>query len=453
VFASDDTIVAVATPMGRGGIGVVRLSGDQAPAVALSILDRSRPLRKRVATFARLGRRDSTMPGDEVIATWFAAPQSYTGEEVVEISAHGSPVVLQGIVARALEAGARLAHPGEFTLRAFLRGKRDLVQAEAVADLINAVTPLQARVAFDQLDGTLTTRIRAIEAALFELIARLEASLDFPDEGFHFVDAADVPGRITEIRQQVDDLLVDADRGRLIREGATVVIAGRTNVGKSTLFNALVGAERAIVTDVPGTTRDLITERVEIGGIAVTLVDTAGSRFTQDVVEQAGVARGYEARRVADLIIVVLDASTGLDEDDRAVLRDTAASPRIIAMNKSDVVACECRIDVEGPMVRVAARCGQGIDTLREEVSRSLSGGNAVVRDTAAVSNQRHVKLLREVRRALDGACVSCAQLDASEEFVLADLQLARAHLDEIVGRRTAEDVLRHIFEHFCIGK
>jgi len=455
VFASDDTIVAVATPAGRGGIGVVRLSGPRAAAIGLALLQRPSPLENRVATFARLRAEDNVVACDEVVATWFAAPQSYTGEDVVEISAHGSPVVLQGIVERALAAGARHARPGEFTLRAFLHGKRDLVQAEAVADLVDAVTPLQARVAFDQLDGTLTGRITAIDTALFEIIARLEASLDFPDEGYHFIDAAEVPRQIRAVSRDVDALLADAGRGRMIREGATVVIAGRTNVGKSTLFNALAGADRAIVTEVPGTTRDLITERVDMEGVPVTLVDTAGSRYTEDIVERVGVARGVQARQAADLVLVVLDASRDPDDDDRLVLRDTRKAARMIVINKSDVAGAGRWNELDGvseAVLRVAALSGVGIAGLRAEIARALSGGEPL-RDGAAISNTRHVTLLREVRRHLEAAASAGERGGAPEEFVLIDLQDARARLDEVVGRRTSDDVLRHIFEHFCIGK
>lgn len=451
MFASDDTIVAVATPAGRGGIGVVRLSGGDAAAIALKILDRSSPFTNRMATFTRLAQPSGTPPGDEVLATWFAAPRSYTGEDVVEISAHGSPVVLSAIVQRALAAGARLAEPGEFTLRAFLHGKRDLVQSEAVADLIEAVTPLQARMAFDQLDGTLTGRIAAIDTGLFALIARLEASLDFPDEGYHFVAVEELPRLIDDVATQIKTLLGDARRGRVIREGATVVIAGRTNVGKSTLFNALVGADRAIVTDVPGTTRDLVTERVDIEGIPVTLVDTAGSRFTTDVVEQAGVSRGAEARKVADLVVIVLDATRAMDSDDQSVLDDTASGPRVIVINKSDIADGSDRAISGETALRVSARSGAGLDQLRRTIAEQLCGGEAL-HDTAAISNTRHVALLDDARRHLEAGMSACASA-AAEEFVLTHLQSARACLDEIVGRRTSDDVLRHIFEHFCIGK
>src|SRR5919106_1173479 len=305
MFSTEDSIVAIATPPGRGGIGVVRISGPASQNIAVRVLDRSQPLKPRHATLTRIAARAFTAREviDQVVVTYFPAPHSYTGEHVVEISAHGNPVVLEAIVESAIAAGARLAEPGEFTLRAFLNGKRDLIQAEAVADLIAAATPLQARVAFDQLEGTLTERIAAIDGDLFDLIARLEASLDFPDEGYHFIEPAEAARKIVCVLTRLDDLLAGARAGRLIRDGATVVVLGRTNVGKSSVFNKLAGADRAIVTPIAGTTRDLVSEHVDIEGLAVTLVDTAGWRETSDVVERAGVARSEQAREVADLVV------------------------------------------------------------------------------------------------------------------------------------------------------
>ena len=454
MFAPDDTIVAVATAAGRAGIGVVRISGSLAIEIARALLV-IRDLEPRVATLTRL-RTDGEAtpgPGDEVVATWFVAPHSYTGQHVVEISAHGSPVILESIVRRAIAAGARLARPGEFTLRAFLAGKRDLIQAEAVADLVNAATPLQAQVAFDQLDGTLTRRIAAIDGNLFELIARLEASLDFPDEGYHFIAAGTVASQVNGVVGQIDDLLGDAARGRMIREGATVVIAGRTNVGKSSLFNALIGSERAIVTDVPGTTRDLITERADVEGLLVTLVDTAGSRVTHDVVEREGVSRGSHARQVADLCLVVLDGTTPPDDEDRAVLRDTDGLRRLVVVNKSDVVGRSQRAERDEAAIHVSARTGEGLNALRAAIAATLSGGREHQRETAAISNVRHVALLQDARRHLQAAAEASGRFAAPEEFVLSDLQAARACLDEVVGSRTSDDVLHHIFERFCIGK
>lgn len=451
MFSPDDTIVAIATPNGRGGLGVIRISGPDALTVAGAIITRREPLVPRQATFTRTrvgGDRDPRQAAaDTVVVTSFPAPHSYTGQDVVEVSAHGSPVILRAIVTAAIEAGARLARPGEFTLRAFLGGKLDLVQAEAVGDLIAAATPLQARLAFDQLEGTLTRRIAALDAELFDLIVRLEASLDFPDEGYHFIEPADIAAKLLGVAQKLDLLLGDAERGRMIREGAVVVIAGRTNVGKSSLFNILSGSDRAIVTDVPGTTRDLITETLEIEGLAVTLVDTAGIREALDIVEREGVARGTRAREVADLVIVVLDGSRPLTQDDEDVLERTRGAERIVVVNKVDRGA---RLDVSGSL-SVSATRGDGIAELRRRIHSALTRDEPL-RDTAVLSNVRHISLLRDARTHVESARLAALD-ETPEEFLLVDLQAARSQFDEIVGARTPDDVLRQIFERFCIGK
>ncbi len=361
-FSTADTIVAIATPPGRGGIGVVRLSGSDARAIASRLITHSGPLDPRVATFTHLrsvdqaelrrasprnptcaisephafgashnatptheldagkidGLRGHSALIDQAVATFFPAPRSYTGEDVVELSAHGSPVVLRLVVESAICAGARLAEPGEFTLRAFLNGRIDLTQAEAVADLIDAVTPRQARAAFDQLEGTLTREIGELDAALFDLIARLEASIDFPEEGYHFIAPGEVAESVEMLCARTDALLADARRGRLIREGLQVAIVGAPNVGKSSLFNALAGASRAIVADVPGTTRDLVTEVIDLEGLRVTLIDTAGLRNSTDAIEAEGVARSIHAQSVADLVVHVVDAPTDGRESERS---------------------------------------------------------------------------------------------------------------------------------------
>ncbi|HLG55693.1 MAG TPA: tRNA uridine-5-carboxymethylaminomethyl(34) synthesis GTPase MnmE [Vicinamibacterales bacterium] len=451
MFSPADTIVAIATPPGRGGVGIVRISGPDASGVASRILVRDAPLEPRHATFTKVCSTHS--PGDaravdEVIATWFPAPHSYTGEHVVEVSAHGSPVVLQAMVQGAIGAGARLARPGEFTFRAFLNGKRDLVQAEAVADLIAAATPLQARVAFDQLEGSLTTQIQELDTELLDLIARLEGSLDFPEEGFHFIDPRDIGRRITCVIDRLDTILREATRGRVIREGATVVIAGRPNVGKSSLFNALLGHARAIVTETPGTTRDLVTETVELDGLAVTLVDTAGLRETTEAAEQEGVSRGVRARTVADLVVVVLDRGQHLTNEDMRLLDETSAQRRVIVANKCDRAAVWTRELSQ----EVSAANGAGIGELRRAIVHALTGDEHL-RDTAAISNVRHAALLESARVYLDHARGAASDASAAEEFVLADLHAARMSLGEVVGIHTSEDVLRHIFERFCVGK
>jgi tRNA modification GTPase len=449
MFSSDDTIVAIATPAGRAGIGVVRLSGAHATEITARLITRRAPLLAREATLTtvRLDRAGSRRVADQVVATWFPAPRSYTGEDVVEISAHGSPVLLRGILDGFVAAGARLARPGEFTLRAFLNGRIDLAQAEAVADLVDAATPLQAQTAFDQLQGTLSTRIEKIDGILLDLIARLEASLDFPDEGYHFIEPSEVAARINELLVELDTVLSHEVPGRLIREGATVVITGRVNAGKSSLFNALVGQERAIVTDVPGTTRDLLTETIDLDGLAITLVDTAGERETLDTVEREGVSRAMRARDAADLVLQVVDSGEELTEGDLLVL-ESSGTPRIIIASKADRTP-KWKMD---DALRVSTLKSQGLDGLRRAIVSALTGSECL-QDPAAISNIRHVSLLKEVRSILAGVSVAVSEESTPEEFVLVDLHRARASLAEVVGVGSSDETLDYIFEHFCIGK
>ncbi len=437
---------------------MVRLSGSRAAPIALTLLDRTGPLRPRHATVARiLDHTGAASPTaiDQVVVTSFPRPGSYTGDDVVEISAHGSPLLLDRIVALARAAGARQAEPGEFTLRAYLNGRLDLVQAEAVADLVDAVTPLQARVAFDQLEGTITGRMSAIEDQLFDLVARLEASLDFPEEGYHFVAATAVGAEVGGILEQVKMLLGDAGRGRLIREGCQVVLLGKPNAGKSSLFNRLLGVARAIVAPVAGTTRDLVTDVMDLDGLAVTLVDSAGIRSASGPVEVEGVLRARQALEVASAAVVVLDRSRALGPEDWTVLEETAQRRRVVAVNKVDEPECwavgALPLDGESVIVEVSARTGEGLDRLRGRLRDILTEGESL-RDTPGVANSRHIGLLERVAEAL-GAAEEAAVNGAAEEFVLADLQRASAALDELTGKRTPDDVLRHIFERFCIGK
>jgi tRNA modification GTPase len=436
-FSTQDTIVAIATPPGRGGIGVVRISGPDALPIAQALITHRGALEPRHATFTKI--KDAI---DQVVVTSFPAPASYTGDDVVEVSAHGSPVVLRAIVSAAIDRGARLAEPGEFTLRAFLNGRIDLMQAEAVADLIDAVTPLQARVAFDQLEGTLTRTIAAIDQQLFDLVAQLEASVDFPDEGYHFVEPGTVARALDGILAHTCALLASGRRGRLIREGFQVAIVGAPNVGKSSLFNALVGAPRAIVTDRPGTTRDMVTELVDIDGLRVTLVDTAGLRDASDPAEVEGVERSRRAIDVADLILTVVDS-------------DAPASAHgvggFVVRNKCDVM--DRRVAPPRDAVCVSAKTGDGLDELRRRIAAALDAGE--MRDRPDISNVRHLALVQRAHEALERARDAARAEGGAlpEEFVLADLQDARAALEEITGRRAPEDLLAHIFARFCVGK
>lgn len=452
MFSASDTIVAIATPPGRGGIGVVRLSGPEASAIARRMMATEKSLEPRYARLVELrsvgaGENPLNETIDQAILTFFPAPHSYTGDDVVEMSAHGSPVVLQAIVRAAIDSGARLAEPGEFTLRAFLNGRIDLPQAEAVADLVDAVTPLQARTAFDQLQGTLTASIAEIDGELFDLIARLEASVDFPDEGFHFIDPGSLACAVDRTEQRLARLLGDARRGRLVREGLQVAIVGRPNVGKSSLFNALVGASRAIVTPVPGTTRDLVTETIDLEGFRVTVVDTAGLRDTEDPVESEGVRRTQGAASVADVTLVVYDRSQPVSPESGLILLNTD-NKRLIVANKSDLHPAWSSPDA----VNVSATTGEGMNALRRRVIEALNVD--VIQDRPAITNIRHITLLERAHEALLAARAALGRDGLlSEEFLLADLQGARTALEEITGPRAGDEVLAHIFERFCIGK
>ena len=329
----------------------------------------------------------------------------------------------------------------------------DLVQAEAVGDLIQAVTPLQARVAFDQLEGTVTGVIGEIDAALFDLVARLEASVDFPEEGYHFGDAKAVADEIRDLLLRTETLLTNAQRGRLIREGCQVVILGKTNVGKSTLFNRFLGAARAIVTDIPGTTRDLLTETIDIEGLSVTLVDTAGIRTTADTVESEGVNRARGALGVAAAIILVLDQSRPLEDEDRELIEETRTRDRVIVINKADLAAQWAASELAESGRRVAVSLLE--DTELTELRQALADmlwATEPLRDTPILSNLRHIGLVQRASTALSRAADAAAAL-TPEELVLADLQEARGALEEVTGKRTSDDVLEKIFTQFCIGK
>jgi len=447
VFSSDDTIVAVATPPGRGGVAVARLSGPSALPVAQRIAGRDGPLEPRRATRVRLRGLDVQ---DDALITFFPGPASYTGQDVVEIAAHGSPVVMAAIVAAACERGARPARPGEFTLRAVLNGKIDLVQAEAVQALVEAVSPAQARVAASQLEGGLSCAIARVGDALADLRLRLEASIDFPEEGYHFIDRRGAAVALCELRDELDRLCGDDGAARRLRDGHRVVVAGAPNVGKSSLFNALVGGNRAIVTPVAGTTRDLVSEEVLLGRRHVRLVDTAGVRASADPVEAEGIRRGAAAMAEADLIVVVLDRSRGRDDDDRQVLEATAGRPRVVVANKADLPPLDGGADVD---LVVSAVSGGGVGALLAVIDERLAAAD--VRPDALVTNIRQRALLGSARDRLADACAALEDAggELPEEFLAADVARAQQALEEFTGRGAAEDVLAEIFSRFCIGK
>jgi tRNA modification GTPase len=475
MFSPDDTIVALATPPGRGGLAVVRLSGPRSLEIAALLIDGRITLEPRHATLVRvvMPPPEATPAGeaageamggpalDQAVVTWFAAPASYTGEDVVEFSLHGSPVIAGEVIAACAGSGARLAGPGEFTLRAFLNGRLDLTRAEAIGDLVEATTPRQARVAFDQLQGALAERIGEIERQLFNLMAKLEASGDFDEDGDRFVSPEETRRAIREALARIDGLLADSRRGRLVREGIVVAIAGRPNVGKSTLFNRLAGVDRAIVTPVPGTTRDLLTEAVVFGAAKVTLVDTVGMRPTSDPVEREGVARAEKASAAADVVLVMLDMSAPLTDDDRRLLAAGEGATRIIVANKSDLPPAWDLSDLrvqgilpgEPVIVSISAVTGEGLDNLVWSIDRQcgLVGSDEPV----YVSNIRHIDLLgRSAELLRDADRVALRPVgQMPENVLLSDLRLAADLLQEVTGKRTTDDLLTAIFSRFCIGK
>ena len=439
------TIVAIATAPGAGGIGVVRLSGPQVRNIAEAIC--SRRLRPRHAHHVRFHAADGRVI-DDGLALWFRAPASYTGEDVVELQAHGSRPVLQALVGRALELGARPARAGEFSERAYLNGRLDLAQAEAVADLIAAADVRAARAARRSLDGVFSQRVDALADALLALRVQVEAAIDFADEPIDTLGGAGLRRDLAAARDTLQALLAAARRGRKLREGWHAVIVGPPNAGKSSLLNALAGSARAIVTDIAGTTRDLLRETVRVGGIELTLVDTAGLREGGDAIEREGMRRAHDELQRADLALVVVDArdpAGGL----AAVAASVAGVPRqVVLLNKTDLVGPDSTAAVEG--LRISARTGDGLAALESHLATLLEADGATGED-AFTARARHVDALLRVQADLAQAA---AELDAERlELAAEDLRVAHDALGEITGRVTPDDLLGHIFSTFCIGK
>jgi len=451
----DDTIVAIATPPGRGGIGVVRLAGPEAKSMAAPMLRLKHELEPGRAVFGELIEPATGERIDEVVVTFFAKPNSYTTDDIVEISAHGAPVVLHHVVELAVAAGARLAEPGEFTMRAFLNGRLDLTQAEAVRDLIESQTLYQAKVAAQQLEGALSHRLQPIKQKLVELIAVLEAGIDFAEDDVPVAAVEDIRRRLAEVREPLAALEASFAYGKVVHEGMTLAIVGRPNVGKSSLFNRLVERERAIVTATPGTTRDLVSETVSLGGIPVKLVDTAGIRAAYDEAESIGIKKAYEALADADLVLVVMDLSEPANEEDARLVEMVGARPKIVVENKVDLQRKQgvgSRGQGKNGIVRTSAVTGQGIEELRREILQHVGGEAAGQRESGFLTNVRHQGLVREAIGGLD-AGRRALDRNIPHEMMLLDLYTALHALDGITGATTTDDILNLIFSSFCIGK
>ena len=453
----DDTIVAIATPPGRGGIGVVRLSGPESRVIAGSMLRLKSQMEPGRAIFGELLDPDSGDRIDEAVITYFAKPHSYTSDDVIEISAHGSPVVLRRIVELATARGARMAEPGEFTMRAFLNGRIDLTQAEAVRDLIESQTLFQAKIAAQQLEGALSKRLQPIKKRLVDLVAVMEAGIDFAEDDVSVLPAFEIRQRLNAIVKPLEQLQATFAYGKIVHEGFTLAIVGRPNVGKSSLFNQLVERERAIVTATPGTTRDLVTETVALGGIPLKLIDTAGIRESRDEAESIGIRKSYEALGEADMVLVVLDSSQDLTSEDEKLMGSVAGRRALTVANKTDLngshaIAAQLNSDDRLKLFPTSALTGAGIDELRQEILNQISGQSGGEQETGFLTNVRHQRLVLEAITCLDTAS-EAADRHVPHEMIMLDLYGALRPLDAITGETTTDDILNLIFSSFCIGK
>ena len=456
---SDETIVAIATPLGVGGVGIVRLSGPRAVAIADGIFRAARggPLAESPTHLLRYGwALDAGRPVDEVLAVVMRAPHSYTREDVAEVHCHGGVRVLRTVLELALAAGARMAEPGEFTARAFLNGRIDLTQAEAVGDLVRTQSALGLRVSANQLRGRLHEEIEVLRDAVQEVAARVAAGIDFPEEDVVFAQRGEIEARLRRVCDRLAALLARAGQGRIVREGLAVAIVGRPNVGKSSLLNALLRENRAIVTDVPGTTRDTLEEAAEIGGLMLRLVDTAGIRRTEDVVERAGIERARRAMARADLVLLVLDGSAPLTPDDESLLAEVPHAATLVALNKRDRFAGALPgwlARLEGlDWLALSALTGAGLPELEARIRHWALSDERPLLEDALLTNLRQEGAARRAHEAVQGALQALAQ-GLGEELLAVDLERVLLALGDIVGATTPDDLLNRIFAEFCIGK
>jgi tRNA modification GTPase len=446
------TVVALSTPRGRGALAVIRLSGPHAITIAQRMAEVD-AFDARRATLTKLRAGDDGDVIDQVLVTCFPAPHSLTGEDVVEISCHGSPAIVRRIVDATLELGAELAGPGEFTLRALTNGKINLAQAEAIRDLIAAQTDAAVKQATRQLNGELSKALDPFKEKLLEVIVLLESAVEFVEDDLPAPQFDRVAQILDYVIAGVDQLSGSYSAGRLLQDGARVAITGRPNVGKSSLFNSLVRTERAIVTDVPGTTRDTLSESIDIGGVPVILTDTAGLRETTDNIETLGIERTHRAMGDADLVLLVLDGSSELGPEDRDLLNQTGNACRLIVMNKSDLPSFRSLASCVGDVtpINVSARTGEGLASLHGAILAKLNS-SGTDNGSLLITNARHYDLLCNAKRQLESAR-ACFLDRHSEELVLAPLHNALKLLGQITGETTTEDILSEIFATFCIGK
>lgn len=460
---TEDTIAAIATPPGIGGVGIIRVSGTRCFEIVSSLFQAKGtvPLEKRPNRTIQYGhiidpQKDNEVL-DEVLLLIMRGPQSFTAEDVIEIQCHGGIVVVREILKVLLRQGARLAEPGEFTKRAFLNGRIDLTQAEAIIDIIEAKSEQSVSVAVKQLDGTLAQLIRTIREDLIALIAHLEVAIDYPEEDIEELTMDETAAKLRPILGQIDNLLATANRGRLLRDGIVTAIVGRPNAGKSSLMNALLRENRAIVTDVPGTTRDSIEEAITIEGIPVRLIDTAGIRETNDIVEKIGVDRAKEYLESAQIVVCVIDASKPLTVEEEVMLQSTSGKNTIVFLNKADkgAVITESTVSDYGEFTVIAtisAANGEGMDVLVEAVKQLVYGGTVQNESTALLSNVRHITLMEQAKSQLETS-LSTIESGLPVDFVVTDMREAWERLGDITGDSLRESMVDELFSRFCLGK
>lgn len=449
MMTDQETIAAIVTPPGKGGVGIVRVSGPAVVSIAKSLCIKD--LQPRVAHFLPFINSLGNVL-DQGLAIFFHGPNSYTGEDVLELQGHGGPVVLQQILQAVCEAGARLAKPGEFTERAFLNDKLDLAQAEAVADLIDASSEQAVRSAVQSLQGVFSQQVQELRKELIALQMLVEAAIDFPEEDIDFIQSYEVVERLGVIQQHLQDTFLAAEQGVIQRDGMTAVIAGRPNAGKSSLLNALSGRESAIVTEIAGTTRDTLREYIQIDGMPLHIVDTAGLRVSDDVIEQEGVRRAHAELSQADVVLLLVDVTTISDDEISTLRRETLCSldpkiPVILLLNKIDLLASGEKKDIEG--IYVSAKQGQGLDELRDRL-KQLMGYHAGA--GTFMARARHIEALKTSKQFIDQG-LQQLNLHQASELLAEDLRLAQQALGKITGEFTNDDLLGEIFSSFCIGK
>jgi len=445
-----DTIVAIATATGLGGVGIIRISGPKAQQIGSAITGKT--LQPRIAEYLSFNDSAGTTI-DMGIALYFAAPNSFTGEDIYELQGHGGQFVLDGLLSRCLSLGARLARPGEFAERAFLNDKMDLTQAEAIADLIEAGSEQAAKSAIQSLQGAFSSKINILLQSLINARMHVESAIDFPDEEIDFLSDGVILGKIEAILGEIASIMQEAKQGVLLRDGMRVVLVGQPNTGKSSLLNALAGRDSAIVTEIAGTTRDVLKEEINIDGLPLHIIDTAGLRESADKVEQEGIRRAWREIEQANRILLLIDDRTGITAEDKDILQQLPAKlPITVIHNKIDLTENKAQLISENVQthIKLSAKQGYGLDLLRDHLQQSM--GFEKTNESSFLARRRHLEALQQARHFVEQAHQQLVQAEAGE-LVADDLRVAQQHLSEITGEFTSDDLLGEIFSSFCIGK